>query len=55
MMVFAHAGHWLVQAAYLAPLVLLVVILVVNQMRERRGRADAPPDGADSVPGTSPE
>lgn len=39
MIVFAHAGHWLVQAAYLAPLLVLVGILVVNQLRERRERA----------------
>lgn len=44
MIVFAHAGHWLVQAAYLAPLVLLVAILVVNQVRERRARKDASPE-----------
>lgn len=40
MIVFAHAGHWLVQLAYLAPLVLLVGILVANQLRERRERRD---------------
>jgi hypothetical protein len=37
---FAHAGHWLVQVAYLTPLVLLVVMLVVGKLRERRGRDD---------------
>jgi len=35
---FAHAGHWLAQIAYLAPLVLLVVLLVVGRVRERRRR-----------------
>jgi uncharacterized membrane protein YtjA (UPF0391 family) len=34
----AHAGHWLVQIAYLAPLVVLVVMLVAGRVRERRGR-----------------
>lgn len=38
MIVFAHAGHWLVQVAYLAPLVVLVWILIANQLRERRER-----------------
>ena len=38
---FAHAGHWLVQVAYLTPLVLLVVLLVVGKLRERRRRDDA--------------
>ncbi len=36
MIVFAHASHWLIQAAYLAPLVALVWILMANQLRERR-------------------
>jgi uncharacterized membrane protein YtjA (UPF0391 family) len=35
---FAHAGHWLAQIAYLAPLVLLVVMIVVGRVRERRAR-----------------
>ncbi|MDP9378466.1 MAG: hypothetical protein M3P40_13030 [Actinomycetota bacterium] len=36
--VLAHASHWLAQAIYLAPLVLLVGILVVTQVRDRRAR-----------------
>ena len=35
---FAHAGHWLAQIAYLAPLVVLVVMLVVGRLRDRRDR-----------------
>jgi uncharacterized membrane protein YtjA (UPF0391 family) len=35
---FAHAGHWLAQIAYLAPLVVLVVMLVVGRVRDRRNR-----------------
>ncbi len=34
----AHAGHWLAQIAYLAPLVLLVGLLVWGKLRERRER-----------------
>ena len=34
----AHAGHWLAQIAYLAPLVLLIGMLVVGKLRERRER-----------------
>ena len=34
----AHAGHWLVQIAYLAPLVLLVGMLVLGKLRARRER-----------------
>ena len=37
---FAHAGHWLAQVAYLAPLVLLVALLVAGRLRERRERRD---------------
>jgi hypothetical protein len=34
--VMAHAGHWLPQLLYLAPLVVLVVAIVVGRIRERR-------------------
>jgi hypothetical protein len=34
----AHAGHWLAQIAYLAPLVLLVGMLVWGKLRQRRER-----------------
>ena len=34
----AHAGHWLAQIAYLAPLVVLVAMIVVGKLRERRAR-----------------
>jgi uncharacterized membrane protein YtjA (UPF0391 family) len=37
---FAHAGHWLAQIAYLLPLVVLVVMLLVSRLRERRARRD---------------
>ena len=37
---FAHAGHWLVQVAYLLPLILLVAMLVLGKLRERRERRD---------------
>jgi hypothetical protein len=36
--VMAHAGHWLPQLLYLAPLVVLVVAIVVGRIRERRER-----------------
>jgi uncharacterized membrane protein YtjA (UPF0391 family) len=35
---FAHAGHWLAQVAYLLPLILLVVMLVMGKLRARRER-----------------
>jgi hypothetical protein len=46
MTTFAHAGHWLAQIAYLAPLVLLVVLLVVGRVRARRERFEQQHHGA---------
>ncbi len=51
MMVLAHAGHWLAQVAYAAPLVLVVVALVVSTLRGRRSEpeeqgAEGPPAAA---------
>ncbi len=40
---FAHAGHWLAQVAYLLPLVLLIAMLVIGKLRERRERQGANP------------
>jgi uncharacterized membrane protein YtjA (UPF0391 family) len=40
MTTFAHAGHWLAQIAYLAPLVLLVGLLIAGRIRERRDRRE---------------
>ena len=34
----AHAGHWLAQIAYLAPLILLVGALLAGKLRARRER-----------------
>jgi hypothetical protein len=42
-MTFAHAGHWLVDLLYAAPLLIMVGVLVVARMRERAGRKDADP------------
>ena len=54
---FAHAGHWLAQLAYLAPLILLVGMLLIGRMRERRERratgdapAPLPPRGGGDAP-----
>ena len=40
-MTFAHAGHWLVDLLYAAPLLIMVGVLVVARMRA--GRKDADP------------
>jgi cytochrome c oxidase assembly factor CtaG len=39
--VIAHAGHWLPQLLYLAPLIVLVGAIVVGRMRERRERRES--------------
>jgi hypothetical protein len=50
-LVFAHAGHWLVQLIYLVPLAVLVVVIVTGRIRDRREaaqmseRADSEHDG----------
>jgi hypothetical protein len=36
MIVFAHAGHWLVSLAYVAPLLFLVGVILVGKVRDRR-------------------
>ena len=44
MFVLAHAGHWIVQVLYVAPLLAFVVILVRTKLKERRERAMLEPD-----------
>ena len=36
MLLFAHAGHWLVQLIYLVPLAVLVGVILVGRARDRR-------------------
>ena len=33
---FAHAGHWLVNVAYLAPLIFLIAIIGWGKLKDRR-------------------
>jgi hypothetical protein len=40
--VLAHAGHWLVSVAYVAPLVILVGVILVGKIRDRRTRSADP-------------
>jgi hypothetical protein len=47
----AHAGHWLAQVAYIVPLLLVVVALVVSKVRERR----AGPESADAETHAAPD
>ena len=45
MTVLAHAGHWLLNIAYLAPLVVLLAVVAVGKVKDRRARpADPPPE-----------
>ena len=36
MIVFAHAGHWLVQVAYFAPVLAFLAWLGITTLKERR-------------------
>ena len=38
MILFAHAGHILLDLLYALPLLVMVVLLVIGKMRERRNR-----------------
>ena len=40
MMLIAHAGHWLVSAAYFVPVLGFLIWLGVTQVRDRRGNKD---------------
>ena len=40
MIVLAHAGHVLVDMLYALPLLVLVILLLVGRVRERRGRSE---------------
>ena len=45
MTVYAHAGHVLVDMLYAVPLVIMVGLLVIGRMREKRARgADREPE-----------
>jgi hypothetical protein len=37
-MTLAHVGHWLVDLLYAAPLLVMVAVLLVGRLRERRGK-----------------
>jgi len=45
MLVFAHAGHWLVQLIYLVPLAVLVTVIMIGRARDRREEARKAKDG----------
>lgn len=38
MLVLAHAGHWLAQLLYAAPLLVLAGVILASKLRERRER-----------------
>ncbi len=42
--VLAHAGHWLVSLAYIAPLIFLVGVILAGKIRDRRDRSGDPPE-----------
>jgi hypothetical protein len=40
MLLFAHAGHWLVQLIYLVPLAVLIGVILIGRARDRREEAN---------------
>ena len=40
MIVFAHAGHIIVDLLYELPMIVMVVLLLVGKMREKRQHRD---------------
>jgi hypothetical protein len=44
MFVFAHLGHWYIQLIYVAPLLALVIIGLVERRREKRRNTRRGPD-----------
>jgi hypothetical protein len=41
-MIYAHAGHWLVNLLYAAPLLFVIAIIVRDRLRQRREDASEP-------------
>jgi hypothetical protein len=42
--VLAHAGHWFISLAYIAPLLVLVGVILVGKVRDRRSGSGDPPE-----------
>jgi hypothetical protein len=49
--VFAHAGHWLLSLAYLAPLLVLLGVVAVGKVKDRRAGVGGEPPPEDSDTG----
>lgn len=48
MTVYAHAGHWLPQLLYVAPVAVLVAAVMIGRIRDRRsGRSAGRPEDTD--------
>jgi hypothetical protein len=43
--VLAHAGHWLVDLLYVAPLIFLGGLMIAGKLRERRAGRERKTDG----------
>jgi len=54
----AHVGHWLVNVLYLVPLLIVVAMLAISSIRDRRAEAAeataAGPPAAPSLEGDAP-
>jgi hypothetical protein len=51
----AHAGHWITGLLYLAPLVVVVGMLAISSIRDRRAEAAELAAGGGQAPDAPPE
>ena len=49
----AHAGHWIVNVLYVVPLLIVVAMLAVSSIRDRR--AEAAEAGGGPTPDRTPD
>jgi hypothetical protein len=51
MLPVAHAGHWALDVLYVAPILIVILVIVTNVVRDRRAARDEegrePPSGAE--------
>jgi cytochrome c-type biogenesis protein CcmH/NrfF len=55
MLYLAHASHWLAQVAYVAPVLVLLVMLGITSLRDRRRERPGEGPPANGPPASSAE
>ena len=51
----AHTGHWLVNLLYIVPLAIVVIMLAITMVRDRRAEAAEVAAGGAPPPGDAPD